>query len=88
MAASNDVADRMLAMLVRERVVSPQQQGEVEKIIDATGRKVGAVLVDMGLLRSDELLPAGAPPLRKHRPDAVWLDHRTLADGTRDDSRT
>jgi len=43
-------------------VVSPQQQGEVEKIIDATGRKVGAVLVDMGLLRSDELLPA----VRRH----------------------
>ena len=62
MAASNDVADRMLAMLVREQVVSPQQQGEVEKIIDATGRKVGAVLVDMGLLRSDELLPA----VRRH----------------------
>ena len=62
MAASNDVADRMLAMLVRERVVSAPQREEVEKVVDATGRKVGAVLVDMGLLRSDELLPA----VRRH----------------------
>jgi hypothetical protein len=62
MAASNDVADRMLAMLVRERVVSTPQREEVEKVVDATGRKVGAVLVDMGLLRSDELLPA----VRRH----------------------
>ena len=62
MAASNDVADRMLAMLIRERVVSPQQQEEVEKVVTSTGRKVGAVLVDLGLLRSDELLPA----VRRH----------------------
>jgi hypothetical protein len=62
MAASNDVADRMLAMLVRERAVSPAQREEVEKVVDASGRKVGGVLVDMGLLRSDELLPA----VRRH----------------------
>jgi hypothetical protein len=62
MAASNDVADRMLAMLVRERVVSSSQQAEAEKVVNATGRKVGAVLVDLGFLRSDELLPA----VRRH----------------------
>ena len=62
MAASNDVADRMLAMLVRERAVSPAQREEVEKVVDASGRKVGGVLVDLGLLRSDELLPA----VRRH----------------------
>jgi hypothetical protein len=62
MAASNEVADRMLAMLVRDRVVSASQRDEVEKIISATGRKVGGVLIDMGVLRSDELLPA----VRRH----------------------
>jgi hypothetical protein len=62
MAASNEVADRMLAMLVRDRVVSASQREEVEKIINATGRKVGGVLIDMGVLRSDELLPA----VRRH----------------------
>ena len=62
MAASNQVADRMLAMLVRDRVVSASQREEVEKIVDATGRKVGGVLMDMGVLRSDELLPA----VRRH----------------------
>jgi hypothetical protein len=48
MAASNDVADRMLAMLVRERAVSAHQREEVEKVVDASGRKVGGVLVDLG----------------------------------------
>jgi hypothetical protein len=62
MAASNEVADRMLAMLVRDRVVSASQREEVEEIISATGRKVGGVLIDMGVLRSDELLPA----VRRH----------------------
>ncbi|MGA9654936.1 MAG: DUF4388 domain-containing protein [Polyangia bacterium] len=62
MAASNDVADRMLAMLVRERTVSTAQREEVEKIVGASGRKVGGVLVDLGFLRSDELLPA----VRRH----------------------
>jgi hypothetical protein len=62
MAASNDVADRMLAMLVRERAVSATQREEVEKVVDASGRKVGGVLVDLGVLRSDELLPA----VRRH----------------------
>ena len=62
MAASSEVADRMLAMLVRDRVVSASQREEVEKIVDATGRKVGGVLIDMGVLRSDELLPA----VRRH----------------------
>jgi hypothetical protein len=67
MAASNDVADRMLAMLVRERAVSPAQREEVEKVVDASGRKVGGVLVDMGLLRSDELLPA----VRRHYESVI-----------------
>jgi len=62
MAASNDVADRMLAMLVRERTVSAAQREEVEKVVDVSGRKVGGVLVDLGVLRSDELLPA----VRRH----------------------
>jgi hypothetical protein len=52
----------MLAMLVRERVVSVSQREEVEKIVGTTGRKVGGVLIDMGVLRSDELLPA----VRRH----------------------
>ena len=67
MAASNDVADRMLAMLVRERAVSPAQREEVEKVVDASGRKVGGVLVDLGLLRSDELLPA----VRRHYESVI-----------------
>jgi hypothetical protein len=62
MAASGDPADRMLAMLMRENVIDARQHDETERMVDATGRKVGAVLVDLGFLRSDELLPA----VRRH----------------------
>jgi hypothetical protein len=62
MAASADPADRMLAMLMRENVIDVRQHAETERMVDATGRKVGAVLVDLGLLRTDELLPA----VRRH----------------------
>jgi hypothetical protein len=67
MASSTDTMDRMLAMLVRERVVSQPQKQEVEKIVDATGRKVGSVLVQLSLLRSDELLPA----VRRHYESVI-----------------
>jgi hypothetical protein len=62
MAASEDAADRMLAMLTREGVIDARQNEETVRVVDATGRKVGAVLVDLGFLRSDELLPA----VRRH----------------------
>jgi hypothetical protein len=62
MASSEDTSDRMLAMLVREGTIEPRQYEETVRVVDATGRKVGAVLVDMGFLRSDELLPA----VRRH----------------------
>jgi hypothetical protein len=62
MAASEDASDRMLAMLVREGVIDTRQNEETVRVVDATGRKVGAVLVDLGFLRSDELLPA----VRRH----------------------
>jgi hypothetical protein len=62
MAASDDASDRMLAMLVREGTIDARQHEEAARVVDATGRKVGAVLVDLGFLRSDELLPA----VRRH----------------------
>ncbi len=67
MAASADPADRMLAMLMRENVIDARQHAETERMVDATGRKVGAVLVDLGLLRSDELLPA----VRRHYESVI-----------------
>lgn len=67
MASSTDAADRMLAMLVRESVIDARQYEETARVVDATGRKVGAVLVDLGFLRSDELLPA----VRRHYESIV-----------------
>lgn len=49
-------------MLVREGTIDVRQNEEAARIVNATGRKVGAVLVDLGFLRSDELLPA----VRRH----------------------
>ncbi len=62
MGASDSPTDRMSAMLAGEGVITAQQREEAERTVDATGRKMGAVLVDMGLLRTDELLPA----VRRH----------------------
>jgi len=52
----------MLAMLVRERAVSPAQREEVEKVVGASGAQGGRCWSTWGLLRSDELLPA----VRRH----------------------
>jgi hypothetical protein len=67
MASSEDAADRMLAMLVREGTIEARQYEETVRVVDATGRKVGAVLVDLGFLRSDELLPA----VRRHYESVI-----------------
>jgi len=67
MAASDDAADRMLAMLVREGSLDARQKDETMRVVDATGRKVGAVLIDLGFLRSDELLPA----IRRHYESVI-----------------
>jgi hypothetical protein len=62
MATSNDYADRMLEMLFSEQVLTHQQKTEVERIIDATERRAGAVLLELGILRPDDLLPT----VRRH----------------------
>jgi hypothetical protein len=62
MASSDASSDRMSAMLAREGAITAEQREEAERMVDVTGRKMGAVLVDMGLLRTDELLPA----VRRH----------------------
>jgi len=52
---------------VRESMIDAGQQQEAARMVDATGRKVGAVLVDLGFLRSDELLPA----VRRHYESVI-----------------
>ncbi|HEX7505485.1 MAG TPA: DUF4388 domain-containing protein [Polyangia bacterium] len=81
MAASADASDRMLAMLLREGTIDVRQNEEAVRVVDATGRKVGAVLVDLGFLRSDELLPA----VRRHYESIIlslfsWGDGRWQID--------
>jgi len=67
MASSSQAEDRMLAMLEREGSITPEQRVDVERIVNATGRRAGAVLVDIGAISSDSLLPA----IRRHYEDII-----------------
>lgn len=62
MATSNGHADRMLEMLFSEHILTHQQKTEVQRIIDATERRAGAVLLELGILKPDDLLPT----IRRH----------------------
>jgi len=62
LAVSNVVADRMIQMLVNERTLTPHDAQQAVNESVRSGRRMGAVLVDLGLLKSSELLPA----VRRH----------------------
>lgn len=62
MATSNAYSDRLLEMLFSEHVLTHQQKTEVQRIIDATERRAGAVLLELGILKPDDLLPT----IRRH----------------------
>jgi len=57
MAESRVASDRMLALLAREGVIDASQHREARNMVDATGRKAGAVLIELGCLASADLLP-------------------------------
>src|SRR6185295_321824 len=61
-ARSNLPEDRMGEMLVRQGRLSPAQRAEAARLAAETGRRLGAVLVEMGLLKASEL----APVVRRH----------------------
>jgi hypothetical protein len=67
-AASNNPDDRLIAMLVRNgRVTAAQHQTALEAA-RLSGRKMGALLVDLGVLETSDLLPA----IRQHYEDLVF----------------
>jgi len=67
-AASNSSDDRMIALLVRNGRVTPAQHQTALQAAKQTGRKMGALLVDLGVLETSELLPA----IRQHYEELVF----------------
>ncbi|MCG5055527.1 MAG: DUF4388 domain-containing protein [Myxococcales bacterium] len=68
LAVSSAVADRMVQMLVRQGMLSLAQARAAIDVATASGRRMGAVLVDLGFIKSTELLPA----VRQHYEDIIF----------------
>jgi len=67
-AASNSADDRLIAMLVRNGRLTPAQHQTALQAAKQSGRKMGALLVDLGVLETGELLPA----IRQHYEELVF----------------
>jgi len=68
LATSTRPGARMLAMLRRTGLLSQDDVLAVEKDVARTGRRVGAVLLDRGLLKPAELVPT----VRDHLSDVLY----------------
>jgi hypothetical protein len=67
-AASSSPEDRLIAMLVREGRITPAQHQTALHAAKESGRKMGALLVDLGVLETADLLPA----IRQHYEELVF----------------
>ena len=67
LAVSSVAGDRMVQMLVREGTISAQQAERAMALAADTRRRMGVVLVDLGFLKSGELLPA----VRRHYEEII-----------------
>lgn len=75
LAASSHEEDRMVAMLAREGRLTPEQQDAATRAAEDSGRRMGALLVDLGLLQARELLAV----VRQHYEEILlslfsWTD--------------
>ena len=67
-ASSGAIDDRMSALLLREGRINTAQLEECRFQVEASGRRMGEVLVDKGYLKPRELLPA----VRQHLEDIFY----------------
>jgi hypothetical protein len=67
-AASSSPDDRLIGMLVRTGRLSAAQHQTALQAARESGRKMGALLVDLGMLESSELLPA----IRQHYEELIF----------------
>jgi len=66
-ATSDHAVDRMTEMMLREGRLTAEQAARVARQVEDTKRRVGAVLVDLGLLRTGDLFPL----VRRHYESIV-----------------
>lgn len=57
LSASNATEDRLVFMLLRLGRITTAQMEQAVRAADETGRRMGALLVDLGILKTSELLP-------------------------------
>jgi hypothetical protein len=67
LAVSNVAQDRMVQMLVRQARLTAEQASRAMALATETGRRMGAVLIDLGYMKSSELLPA----VRQHYEELI-----------------
>jgi hypothetical protein len=81
LATSNATDDRMIEIFLRQGRISPTQHAQAVKVAAETGRRMGALLVDLGIMKSAELLPA----VREHYEEIIgslfaWESGRWIFD--------
>lgn len=67
LASSNAVEDRMIEIFLRQRRISPEQHREAVRAAAETNRRMGTLLIELGIMKSDELLPA----VREHYEEII-----------------
>jgi len=67
-AASNQPQDRLGELLYREGKITWEQYAECRQVLLDTGRRLGAVLVDKGVIKSRELFPL----VRRHVGEIIY----------------
>lgn len=68
LATSNLIEDRLVEVLWREGRIPRDQYEQVRAMIAGSGRRAGAILVERGVLRHEELFPL----VRHHFEGIVW----------------
>ena len=67
LATSSDPQDRLIEVLLRKGRVSPEEHRRATNLCTQSGRRMGAVLVELGVLKRAELLPV----LRLHYEEII-----------------
>jgi hypothetical protein len=68
LATSNATQDRMIELFLRQGRITPAQHAQAVRAAAETGRRMGALLIDLGIMKTAELLPA----VREHYEEIIF----------------
>jgi hypothetical protein len=68
LATSNATYDRMIELFLRHGRITPAQHTQAVRAAAETGRRMGALLIDLGIMKTAELLPA----VREHYEEIIF----------------